>query len=81
MTFINRFKKSYGTFRRGGGKNILSSMTLGQFAQNQKKEFLKNLIFIKNKNDHGVVVSIIIIIYLKYFDNSGILNHRHEIHL
>jgi len=25
MTFINRFEKNYGTFKRGGGKNSLSS--------------------------------------------------------
>jgi len=29
MTFINRFERSYGTFRRRGGKNPLSSTTLG----------------------------------------------------
>jgi len=33
MTFINRFERSYKTFRRGGGKNPLSSTTLDQFAQ------------------------------------------------
>jgi hypothetical protein len=28
-TIINRFEKSYGTFKEGGGKNLLSSITLG----------------------------------------------------
>ncbi len=46
MTLINRFEKSCGTFRRRGEKNILSSMTLGQFAWNQK---IKNLIFYKKQ--------------------------------
>jgi hypothetical protein len=31
-TFVNRFKRNYAAFRRGGGKNPLSSMTLDQFA-------------------------------------------------
>jgi len=31
-TFINRFERSCGTFRGGGGKNPLLSMTMGQFA-------------------------------------------------
>ncbi len=33
MTFINRFERSYSTFRGGGGKNPLLSTILGQFAQ------------------------------------------------
>jgi hypothetical protein len=33
---INRLERSGDTFRRGGGKNPLSSMTLGQFAQKKK---------------------------------------------
>jgi hypothetical protein len=28
MTLINRFERSYDAFRRGGGKNPLSSTTL-----------------------------------------------------
>jgi hypothetical protein len=31
MIVIDRFERSCGTFRGGGGKNLLSSMTLGQF--------------------------------------------------
>jgi hypothetical protein len=46
MTLINRFEKICGTFRRGGEKNILSSMTLGQFTRNQK---IKNLNFYKKQ--------------------------------
>ncbi len=49
MTLINRFEKSCGTFRRGGGKNILSSMTLGQFARNQKIKIKNYLIFYKKQ--------------------------------
>jgi hypothetical protein len=37
MIVINRFEKSHGTFKGGGGKNPLLSMTLGQFAQNKTK--------------------------------------------
>jgi hypothetical protein len=56
-TFINRFEKSYGTFGIAKG-NFLLSMTLGQFVSPQK-----NLIyFLKNNNDHGVDVNIIIVI-------------------
>ncbi len=32
MTLISRFEKSCGTSKTGGGKNPLSSKTLGQFA-------------------------------------------------
>jgi hypothetical protein len=59
-TLINRFKRNCGTFRGGGGKNPLSSMTLGQFAQKQFKNIY--FLFLKNNNDHGVGVNIIIII-------------------
>jgi hypothetical protein len=33
---IRRFEKSCGTFKGGGGKNLLLSMTLGQFARKIK---------------------------------------------
>ncbi len=36
VTFINRFEKSCGTFKRGGGKKPMLSMTLGQFAPKTK---------------------------------------------
>jgi hypothetical protein len=55
MIVINRFERSCGTFRGGGGKNPLLSMTLGQFAQNKTKQKTKN-------NDHGVDVNILIVI-------------------
>jgi hypothetical protein len=32
-TVINRFERTCGTIRGGGGENPLSSTTLGQFAQ------------------------------------------------
>jgi hypothetical protein len=32
MIVINRFKRSYGTFKGRGGKNPLFSTTLGKFA-------------------------------------------------
>ncbi len=32
MMVINRFERSCGTFKGGGGKNSLLSMILGQFA-------------------------------------------------
>jgi len=32
MTLISRFEKICGTFKKGGGKNPLSSKTLGQFS-------------------------------------------------
>jgi hypothetical protein len=35
----------------------------------------------KNNNDHGVDVSIIIVLLLKHIENNDILNHSHEIHL
>ncbi len=38
MIVIHRFERSCGTFKGGGGKNLVSSMTLGQFAQ---KKYLK----------------------------------------
>jgi len=41
MIVINRFERSCGTFRGGGGKNPLLSMTLGQFAQNKTKQKTK----------------------------------------
>jgi hypothetical protein len=37
MTIINRFEKSYGTFRGGKRKNPLLSMKLGQFIQEKIK--------------------------------------------
>jgi hypothetical protein len=46
-------KEVCDTFRGRGGKNTLSLTTLGQFAQ--KKD-------IYNNNDHGVDVSIIMVI-------------------
>jgi hypothetical protein len=66
MTLINRFERSCGTFRKRGGKNLVSLTTLGQFDQKKKKktkkkQTLKNK-FLKNNNDHGVDVSIIMII-------------------
>ncbi len=33
---IHRFEKSCGTFKGGGGKNPMLSMTLGQFARKNK---------------------------------------------
>jgi hypothetical protein len=33
---IHMFEKSCGTFKRGQGKNPMSSMTLGQFAWKNK---------------------------------------------
>jgi hypothetical protein len=36
-TIINRFEKSYGTFKGGKGKNPLSLTTLNQCAQKKKK--------------------------------------------
>jgi hypothetical protein len=37
--------------------------------------------YIYINNDHGVDVSIIIIIQLKHIENNDILNHSHEKHL
>jgi len=37
MTLINRFERICGTFRRGGGKNPLSSMTLDHIGPPPKK--------------------------------------------
>jgi hypothetical protein len=67
-TFINRFKRSCDTFGWGvGGKEPLSSTTLGQFAWEKNLYF----IYLKNNNDHGLDVSIIII-YNIYFENDDI---------
>jgi hypothetical protein len=55
-TLIYRFERR-GTFKGGGGKNPLLSMTLGRFA---KKQLYDNIYIFKK--DHGVDVSIIIII-------------------
>jgi hypothetical protein len=65
MSFINMFERNCGTFRRGGGKNPLSLMTLGQFVQNPKKKKQNKKLYLnfkKKQNDHGVVVTIIIVI-------------------
>jgi len=68
MVVINRFQKNCGTFR-GGGKNPLLSMTLGQFTQTKRKK--KNqtkpnktlfYFFIKNNNDNGLDVNIVMVI-------------------
>jgi hypothetical protein len=62
-TIIGRFERSCGTFGGGGGKNLLSSMTL--FISLPKGKKNKKLVFIfysKNNNDHGVDVSIIMVI-------------------
>jgi hypothetical protein len=40
MTLTNRFERSCGTFRGGGGKNIISLMTLDQFDPKKKKNKL-----------------------------------------
>jgi hypothetical protein len=45
MIVINTFERSCGTFRGGGGKNPLLSMTLGQFPQNKTKQKTKNIYF------------------------------------
>jgi hypothetical protein len=37
-TLINRFEGSCGTFRGGGGKNLMSLTTLGQFDKKKKKK-------------------------------------------
>jgi len=50
-------------------KNPMSSTTLSQFALGKKN------------NDHGVDVSMIIIIFLRHIENNGILSHSHQIHL
>jgi hypothetical protein len=42
MTLINRFERSCGTFRKRGGKNLVSLTTLGQFDQ-KKKKFKKQI--------------------------------------
>jgi hypothetical protein len=65
MTLINRFERSCGTFRGRGGKNPLSSTTLGLACS-------KIIIFKFKKN---------IYIYIYIFENNDILNHSHEIHL
>jgi hypothetical protein len=45
MTLINRFERSCSTFRRGGGENPLSSITLNWYAQKKEKK-KKNLYLI-----------------------------------
>ncbi len=55
---INRLERNCEIFKRWGGKNPSSSTTLGQFAQ--KKKYIFNLK--KTNNDHGVDVSIILVI-------------------
>jgi len=63
MTFINRFERSCDTFGREvggrGAREPLSSTTLGQFAWKKTLYF----IYKKNNNEHGLDVSIIIIIF------------------
>jgi hypothetical protein len=61
MTLINRFERSCGTFRGGGGKNPLSSTTLGS-ACSKKIIFKFKKIYIYIHNDHGVDVTIIMAI-------------------
>jgi hypothetical protein len=46
----------------------------------KKKRKLKKL-FLFLKNDHGVDVSMIIVIYFTHIENNFILNHSHQIHL
>ncbi len=58
MIVIRRFERSCGTFKGGGGKNLVLSMTLGQFAPKK----VLNLKIIKKKNDYGVDVSIVMVI-------------------
>jgi len=57
-TFINKFERSYGTYRKGGGKLTVIN-DIGSVCP-KKDDF----IFLKfnNNNDHGVDVSIIIVI-------------------
>jgi hypothetical protein len=38
MTLINRFERSCGTFRKRGGKNLVSLTTLGKFDPKKKKK-------------------------------------------
>jgi len=58
MTFINRFEISYGTLKGRGGKNHSCQQNWVNLPQKRLIIILK----IKNNNDHGVDVSIIIII-------------------
>ncbi len=51
---ICRFERSCGTFRGGGGKNLVLLTIVSQFAQ-------KYYIYIYNNNDHGVDVSIVMV--------------------
>ncbi len=47
-TIINRFEKSYGTFKGGKGKNPLSLTTFNRFARKEKKK-KKNFVQILKK--------------------------------
>ncbi len=63
MIIINRFERSFGTFRKGERKNPMLSTTLGQFAFIYIYIYVYIILFyfIKN-NDHGVDVNIVIVI-------------------
>jgi hypothetical protein len=58
---INSFEKKISTFRRRGGKNPLLSTTLCQFAHYLKIKIIIYIYF-KTNNDHGVDVSIMMVI-------------------
>jgi hypothetical protein len=60
-------------------KTLMLSMTLGQFAPPKINIYI--YIFSKTNNDHGVDVSMIIVIQLKHIENNGIKNHSHQVHL
>jgi hypothetical protein len=63
MIIICRFERICGTFRGGGKKNTMSLMTLSQFVEEKKKKknVSKKKLNLKNNNDHGVDVNIILV--------------------
>jgi len=56
MSIINRFEKSCGTFKGGGGKNPCGLVCLKKRGGEGRY-----YIFCKNNNDHGVGVSIVMV--------------------
>jgi hypothetical protein len=69
MVVINKFERSCGTFKGGGWKNPLSSTICLDINLLKKNNNNNNN---NNNSDHGVDVNIVMIIYLRYFENNGI---------
>jgi hypothetical protein len=77
MTFINSFEGSYGNFREGRKKFIVIN-DIGSICS-QKIEI--NYFYFSIKKNHGVYVSMTIVILFRHIKNNVILNHNLQIHL